>query len=132
MRLSIPQSTVWVISFATGQGRDFRMVEERYNNRQVEKMFTDQSNDLKEHFDLKIEPLTTQVTKTNGTVRWLTKMIYVALGALPLLSIWAWIITQQFLSSQTELSPAQVNEMKVILQPIVDSGVDKAFKNNTQ
>lgn len=100
------------------------MSEERYNNRQIEKMLTDQSADIKEHIDLKIEPLTAQVAKTNGTVRWQTKMLYVAIGALPLLSAWMWIITQSFLDSQKEISPVQ--------RALIIEAVNEAFKHNAK
>lgn len=43
--------------------------EERYNNRQIERMLDSQSQDLKNHFDESIRPLTEQVTKTNGRVK---------------------------------------------------------------
>ncbi len=53
--------------------------EERYNNRQIERMFDEQktefrkglesqSDDLKEHIDLALKPILEQVTKTNGRV----------------------------------------------------------------
>lgn len=58
------------------------MSEERYNNRQIEKMLTDQSADIKEHIDLKVSPLLEQVKKTNGRVSWNEKMIYLAMGSL--------------------------------------------------
>ena len=69
------------------------MQEERYNNRQIEKMLGDQVADLKEHITLHIDPLTKQVTMTNGTVKWLTKMTYLATGALIVLwPIMAWFV----------------------------------------
>ena len=43
-------------------------MEERYNNRQVEKMFEDLSSDLKQHMDLVTAPILAQVLKTNGRV----------------------------------------------------------------
>lgn len=70
--------------------------EERYNNRQIERMLDSQSSDLKEHITSVISPLTIQVTKTNGRVRWLEKMIWMALGALALLTPWAiWMTSRQ-------------------------------------
>jgi len=57
-------------------------MEERYNNRQIEKMMKDITDDVKSHIDLKVEPLTKQVTYTNGRVRFTEKMIYLAVGAL--------------------------------------------------
>lgn len=40
--------------------------EERYNNRQIEKMLADQSSDLKEHINHATAPILEQTTKTNG------------------------------------------------------------------
>lgn len=42
--------------------------EIRYNNRQIERMLDSQSQDLKEHMEKTIQPLVTQVTRTNGRV----------------------------------------------------------------
>lgn len=47
--------------------------EIRYNNRQIERMLDTQSQDLKDHFDKAINPLTAQVGKTNGRVTELEK-----------------------------------------------------------
>lgn len=67
--------------------------EPRYNNRQVEKMLSEQSADIKEHMDLKIAPLLTQVLKTNGRVSFNEKMVYVAIGALGIFTpIFSWFI----------------------------------------
>lgn len=45
------------------------MTEEPFTNREVTKMFHDQSVDLKNYISEAIEPLTAQVTKTNGSVK---------------------------------------------------------------
>lgn len=42
--------------------------EERYNNRQIERMLEKQSEDLKEHIDSATSPILVQTTKTNGRV----------------------------------------------------------------
>lgn len=44
------------------------MDEERYNNRQIERMLDSQSQELKDYFDKSLKPLIEQVTKTNGRV----------------------------------------------------------------
>lgn len=73
----------------------FMTEEERYSNRQIERMFDEQSRDLKEHFDDTIEPLTVQVTKTNGRLRWAERMIWVAMGALVILTpLMTWALVQ--------------------------------------
>lgn len=69
------------------------MKEERYNNRQIEKMLSEQSADIKEHMDLKIAPLLTQVLKTNGRVTFNEKMVYTAMGALIMFTpVFSWFI----------------------------------------
>lgn len=40
--------------------------EERYSNRQIEKLLSEQSSDLKEHIDHATRPILEQTTKTNG------------------------------------------------------------------
>ncbi len=42
--------------------------EERYSNRQIERMLELQSHDLKEHIDKATQPILSQVIKTNGRV----------------------------------------------------------------
>lgn len=42
--------------------------EERYSNRQIERLLDEQSKDIKEHIDQKTQPILNQVTKTNGRV----------------------------------------------------------------
>ena len=69
--------------------------EERYNNRQIERMFDEQSKDLKEHFDGAINPLALEVRKTNGRVKFLEKMIWLAMGALAIITpIALWMFTE--------------------------------------
>lgn len=96
--------------------------EERYSNRQFERMLDDQNKVLKEHMSLLITPLTTQVTKTNGTVKWQTKMLYMALGALILLVPWAGWVTTQILTVRQyvtvdELNTSVENALRDNLQP---------------
>ena len=45
------------------------MDEDRYNNRQLERIIDQQSTDIKDYLAEVINPLTTQVTLTNGRVR---------------------------------------------------------------
>lgn len=69
------------------------MSEPRYNNRQIEKMLSEQSADIKEHMDLKTAPLLTQALKTNGRVTRNEQMIYLATGALIILTpVFSWFI----------------------------------------
>ncbi len=69
------------------------MTEARYNNTQIERMFDEQnrfrdqqSDDLKEHMELLIAPLLKQVTKTNGRLSMAEKLIWLAVGALPVVA----------------------------------------------
>lgn len=60
-----------------------------------------------------------QATKTNGRVRWLEKMIYTALGALPLLTVWAGGLTYAY--------------MHPVIQPTqeaLQAAVNNAFNNS--
>lgn len=61
-----------------------------YNNNEIDLKFTNLldhmkgfEDDCKENFERIIE----QTTKTNGTVQWLTKIVYLAIGGLGVLSI---------------------------------------------
>ena len=96
--------------------------EERYNNRQIERMLDEQSKELKEHFSLLINPLTQQVTKTNGTVKWQTKMLYMALGALMLLMPWAGWVTTTVLSQEKD----------AITKSDIDDAVNRAIERNLE
>lgn len=42
--------------------------EERYSNRQIERLLDEQSKDIKRHIDDKTAPILTQTMKTNGRV----------------------------------------------------------------
>jgi hypothetical protein len=42
--------------------------EERYSNRQIERLLDEQSSDIKGHIDLVTRPILDQVLKTNGRV----------------------------------------------------------------
>tara|TARA_R110000850_G_scaffold61209_1_gene139976 strand:- start:1235 stop:1537 length:303 start_codon:yes stop_codon:yes gene_type:complete len=69
------------------------MEEPRYNNRQVEKMLKQSTDDIKEFISLKVDPLAAAVTYTNGKVRFNEKMIYMALGAMLLVTpMLSWFI----------------------------------------
>lgn len=83
--------------------------EERYTNRQIERMLDDQSNDLKGHFDLVIKPLVVQVTKTNGRVSWLEKMMWLALGALAIaMPLLTWVVNT--VSKQQAVQTSQIQQ----------------------
>lgn len=104
------------------EGPTVIMIEEHYSVRQIEEKFKVQTDDLKEHMGLLINPLTAQVTKTNGTVQWQTKMLYMGLGALFLLVPWAGWVTTELLQ----------RESKNITQEDLDRAVDKAVQNHLE
>lgn len=73
----------------------FMVEEERYTNRQIERMLESQTEDLKEHLDIRLEPIAVQVKKTNGRVNWIEKMVYLAIGALIILApLMTWSLMQ--------------------------------------
>lgn len=94
------------------------MAEIRYDNRQIERMFDSQNKDLKEHMTLHLDPLTKQVEKTNGTVKFLTKMIYVAIGALIILwPIMVWFIQDYFAFKEALAESVQAIELQQYTKP---------------
>lgn len=93
--------------------------EIRYSNRQIERMLDQQSKDIKEHISLVITPLTEQVTKTNGTVKWQTKLLYIGIGALMLLTPWAGWVTTQLLANKN-----------YVTQDDLKTALDQAFEDN--
>lgn len=97
------------------------MDEERYNNRQIERMFDEQSIDLKQYFDSKIEPLVRQVTITNGTVKWQTKMLYMALGALPILTFISAYMFYQVTQLQSYKDGLDARVQAVVSQSVQDA-----------
>lgn len=96
--------------------------EERYSVRQIDDRFRNQTEDLKEHMNLLISPLTKQVTLTNGTVKWQTKMLYMAIGALMFLIPWAGWVTTTILSQSKN----------IITQEDIDRAVDAGFARNLE
>lgn len=61
-----------------------------------------------------------QAKKTNGTTRWTVKMIYLMLGALPLLASWAGWLTKETLDNR--YTPANVQQW-------VAQGIEDGIKN---
>lgn len=84
-------------------------------------MLNEQSLDIKEHMDLKISPLLTQVLKTNGRVTFNEKMIYLAIGALAILTpVFSWFILD-YISFKEQL-PTKIGD-------VVDGAVYRALDN---
>lgn len=61
---------------------------------------------------------------TNGKVRWHTKMIYLSMGALPLLSVWAGWLTLEVLHTAETFASSQVSTQQI------QAAVNQAFANN--
>lgn len=60
----------------------------------------------------------TQAMKTNGKVMWHTKTIWLCMGALPLLTIWAGWLTEVLI---TQPQPASIGQIQAAVQSTVDS-----------
>lgn len=113
--------------------------EERYNNRQIEKMFNDQSIELKAHMDLVTRPILEQTLKTNGRVNGLE-------AKMQDLKSWrtglSWGGAVLFFFMTTFILPVltwnllQTIQLKESIhqdvQAAAQSGVDKAFSQNLQ
>lgn len=103
------------------------MNEAAYTNRELDLKFDSVKELMDAHFDAqntKLDSIDDKVTKTNGTVRWHTKLLYLSMGALPLLTIWAMWLTNETLNSQKDISPIQ--------RAAIGQAIDEAFRNNTQ
>lgn len=61
-----------------------------------------------------------QALKTNGKVMWHTKTIWLCMGALPLLTVWAGWLTLQILSAKPDAQE---------IQAAVNAGISQAFTN---
>lgn len=64
-----------------------------------------------------------QAKKTNGRVNWMEKTIWTALGAVPLLTIWAGWLTIHALQPIQTATPDQI-------QAAVAEGIHEALSNN--
>lgn len=105
--------------------------EERYTNRQIERMLDSQSTDIKEHIDKAIGPLTAQVFKTNGRVGWLEKMVWMATGAvLVLFPITGWVLIQ--VSGLKASSEAERASLQLEIQTAVDNSLESRVQKVTQ
>lgn len=77
--------------------------EERYNNRQIERMLDEQSAEIKDHIDRAVDPLTIQVTKTNGRVSMMEKMVWMAAGAVVILTPFTYYLATQISTIREDL-----------------------------
>lgn len=63
--------------------------------KRLERRLEAQSADLKEHMNLIIEPIRVQTTKTNGRVGIIEKMVWMAAGAVVILTPFTYFIATE-------------------------------------
>lgn len=63
--------------------------------RRLERRLEAQSADLKEHISITIEPIRVQTTKTNGRVSVMEKMVWMAAGAVVILTPFTYYIATE-------------------------------------
>lgn len=99
--------------------------EERYNNRQIERMLDEQSSDIKGHMDAAIAPLVIQVTKTNGRVSVMEKMVWMAAGAVVILTPFTYYLANQIASINTSIKSAVHDEARQAVDDAFDERIQK-------
>lgn len=65
-----------------------------------------------------------QATKTNGKVMWHTKTIWLCMGALPLLTIWAGWLTNVLISQP---NPPSTQEIQAAVQSALTASFNKEY-----
>lgn len=92
--------------------------------KRLERRLDAQSADLKEHITLVIEPIRVQTTKTNGRVSVIEKMVWMAAGAVIILTPFTYYIA------------TEIGEIKESLRETVRTeartAVDEAFDQRIQ
>jgi len=83
--------------------------------KRLEKRLDAQSSDLKEHMSLIIEPIRIQTTKTNGRVSIMEKMVWMAAGAVVILTPFTYYIA------------TEVGQLKDSVREETRQAVDEAF-----
>lgn len=63
--------------------------------KRLEERLEAQSKDLKEHFTIQLDPIRIQTTKTNGRVSIMEKMVYMAAGAVVILTPFTYFIATE-------------------------------------
>lgn len=62
-----------------------------------------------------------QAKKTNGTVMWHTKMIWLAMGAIPLLTVWAAWLTKEQLDASRHTTIDQTAQVEAAVTKALDN-----------
>ena len=83
--------------------------------KRLEKRLDAQSSDLKEHMSLIIEPIRIQTTKTNGRVSIMEKMVWMAAGAVVILTPFTYYLA------------TEVGQLKDSVREETRQAVDEAF-----
>lgn len=83
--------------------------------KRLERRLDAQSADLKEHINLVIEPIRVQTTKTNGRVGIIEKMVWMAAGAVVILTPFTYYIATEITDIKDELQEAARAEAKSVI-----------------
>ena len=86
--------------------------------KRLEKRLEAQSADLKEHMNLIIEPIRVQTTKTNGRVGIIEKMVWMAAGAVVILTPFTYFIA------------TEVAGLKDTIREETRQAIDEALEHN--
>ncbi len=100
-------------------------MNEDYTKRELDSRFLNLEEKMDTHFEGNAETLSeikAQVLKTNGRVNWLEKAMWTALGALPLLTVWAGFLTKEILD--------QKGKAVEVPTAVIQAAVNQAFTNN--
>lgn len=84
--------------------------------RRLERRLDAQSDDLKEHMSLLTEPIRIQTTKTNGRVSIMEKMVWMAAGAVIILTP----VTYYLASEVTDLKEHQSDIIRAEIRQALD------------
>lgn len=92
--------------------------------KRLERRLEAQSADLKEHISIHLEPIRIQTTKTNGRVSIMEKMVYMAAGAVVILTPFVYYIASEVAEIKDSLSETVRIEAR--------NAVDEAFDDRIQ
>jgi hypothetical protein len=98
--------------------------EERYNNRQIERMLDEQSTDIKGHMDAAIAPLIVQTTKTNGRVGVMEKMVWMAAGAVVILTPFTYYLATEIGTIKDDLRETVREEARTAVDEAFDARIN--------
>lgn len=91
--------------------------------KRLEKRLDAQSTDLKEHMDLLIDPIRVQTTKTNGRVSVMEKMVWMAAGAVVILTPFTYYIATEIGSIKESLRETVRMEARTAVDEAFDARI---------